>query len=216
MVILLIVCCSWRLFSFQVSNLVLVRIVVHSVNVILFLYRSSGEESKTRSFLPADKQFLITRNGKWNSNCNYQTLSLIVIVVPAIPPETLSQLQESCDKNDALDYFQSVNVEIPQIIHEISQNTNEVTEDSDDFCADDLDDIPDMEDFDNQNLLVTNDPVNRNSSKWVLIILFFRFHIIMAIMIKRWVSSIRRHTIFTLHTTSSIKLRECGYLATIS
>ena len=82
------------------------------------------------------------------------------LLVPAIPPETLSQLQESCDKNDALDYFQSVNVEIPQLIHEISENKSEVFEESVDYGEDDLDEIPDMEDFDNQNLLVSNDPVS--------------------------------------------------------
>lgn len=129
---------------------------------MLYFFRSSGEESKARSFLPADKQFLITRNGKSKGKL---LLSLIIIVVPAIPPETLSQLQESCDKNDALDYFQSVNVEMPQIIHEISQISNEVTEDTDDFSTNDLDDIPDMDDFDNQNLLVTNDPVNSKGAK---------------------------------------------------
>ena len=78
-----------------------------------------------------------------------------------------------------------MNVEIPQIIHEISQNTTEVTEDTDDFGANDLDDIPDMEDFDNQNLLITNDPVKRKVSKWILILICFRFHVIMSIMIKR-------------------------------
>lgn len=89
--------------------------------------------------------------------------------VPAIPHETLSLLQESSDSNDALDYFQSVNVEIPQNIQEITQATPEAVEDILDYEAEDLDDIPDMEDFDNQNLLITDDPVTTFN------ILFYQF-----------------------------------------
>lgn len=80
--------------------------------------------------------------------------------MPAIPHETISLLQESSDSNDALDYFQSVNAEIPQIIQEIIQTTPEIVEDILDYGTEDFDDIPDMEDFNNQNLLVTDDPVN--------------------------------------------------------
>lgn len=83
-----------------------------------------------------------------------------MFIVPAIPPETISLLQESSDPNDSLDYFQSVDVDIPQIIQEISQNAAEIVEESIDYEAEDLDDIPDMEDFDNNNLLITDDPVH--------------------------------------------------------
>lgn len=74
-------------------------------------------------------------------------------------------LQETSDTNDALDYFQSINFEIPQIIQEIAQSNPDVVEDSIDYETEDIDDIPDMEDFENQNLLVTDDPVNLTKLK---------------------------------------------------
>lgn len=85
--------------------------------------------------------------------------------MPAIPYETLSMLQETSDTNDSLDYFQSINFEIPQIIQEIAQSNPDVVGDSIDYETEDLDDIPDMEDFENQNLLVTDDPVNLTKLK---------------------------------------------------
>lgn len=32
---------------------------------VLMLYREKGDSAKARDFLPADKQYLITRNGQW-------------------------------------------------------------------------------------------------------------------------------------------------------
>lgn len=84
------------------------------------------------------------------------------LLVPAIPYETLSQLQESPILNDSLDYFQSVEVENVQIIQEILSNnsTEESSQIISNFEPDSLDDIPDMDDFETQNLLITEDPVN--------------------------------------------------------
>jgi hypothetical protein len=82
--------------------------------------------------------------------------------VPAIPYETLSQLQDSPVLNDSLDHFQSVEVENVQIIQEILCNSSieETSQILSYFEPDNLDDIPDMEDFENQNLLIAEDPVN--------------------------------------------------------
>ena len=59
-----------------------------------------------------------------------------------------------------MDYFQSVNVEISQIIQEISPISPEAIGGTADLEFEDMDDIPDIEDFDNQNLLLTEDPVS--------------------------------------------------------
>lgn len=85
------------------------------------------------------------------------------ILVPAIPFETLSQLQESSDTNDAPDYFQSVEVENSEIIEEIihspiEENGTQIYSNNE---LNDLDEIPDMDDFENENLLLTEDPVNQ-------------------------------------------------------
>jgi len=85
----------------------------------------------------------------------------LLYLVPAIPFETLSQLQESAVLNDSLDYFQSVEVENAQIIQEIVYNspTEKSTQTFSNNETIDLDNIPDMEDFENQNLLIAEDPV---------------------------------------------------------
>lgn len=128
-----------------------------------FLCRSKGEQSKSRSFLPVEKQFLVTKNGK-TSTYNYRLI--LSVLVPAIPPEMLSKLQESSEISDSPDHFQNIDVELSQIIEEIKTNgaetTVSVTNEPENF-----DDIPDIEDFENENLLITNDPVN------LLIISFF-------------------------------------------
>lgn len=86
---------------------------------------------------------------------------IFAILVPAIPFETLSQLQESSDVNDSPDYFQSVEVENSEVIEEIIHSPTEITGTQvySNNEPEDLDDIPDMDDFENENLLLTDDPV---------------------------------------------------------
>ena len=82
-------------------------------------------------------------------------------LVPAIPYETLSQLQETPSLNTSLDHFQSVEVGNAQIIQEIvyKSPTEEITQTFSNNETVYLDNIPDIEDFDNQNLLIIEDPV---------------------------------------------------------
>ncbi len=79
------------------------------------------------------------------------------MLVPAISPETLSQLQESSEMNDALDFFQNIDVQVPQIVEEINIET--ITLDTNE--VENFDGIPDIEDFENENLLITDDPVQK-------------------------------------------------------
>ena len=82
--------------------------------------------------------------------------------MPAIPWETLSMLQECPSYNDLLDHFQSVEVENAQFIQEITNFnlTDEPIKTIPNCDPIDLDYIPDIEDFENQNLLISEDPVN--------------------------------------------------------
>ena len=83
------------------------------------------------------------------------------ILVPAIPYETLSQLQESSDFVDSTDHFQSVEVENSDIIEEIIHSPIESTGAQKYFKNEftDHEEIPDMDDFENENLLLAEDPV---------------------------------------------------------
>lgn len=100
---------------------------------------------------------MITRNG--TSSFDFHIHLIALFVVPAIPYDTLTQLQESSEHNDSSDYFQSVGLDKVQFIEEVfhspvSKQTAIAVE-----SFDDSEDIPDIEDFEDQNLLITNDPV---------------------------------------------------------
>lgn len=69
-------------------------------------------------------------------------------------------MHENHDFNDSLDQFQNIETGNGQIIQEIVCHsvTEEITINNNGLV--DLDNIPDLEDFENQNLLITDDPVN--------------------------------------------------------
>ena len=108
-------------------------------------------------------------------------LLLTSCIVPASPPETLSQLQESTEINDSLDHFQSIEVEIPQIIGEMDNSQFEIS--SIQIEPENFDDIPDMEDFDaDNNLIIANDPVSLNLHI-LYITIFLKFNLIVLVSI---------------------------------
>ena len=83
-----------------------------------------------------------------------------LLLVPAIPFDTLTQLQETDDGNISSDFFQNVDLDKVQFIEEVNQSIvhNQVSlTDESNF---DNENIPDIEDFEGQNILLTNDPVN--------------------------------------------------------
>lgn len=81
------------------------------------------------------------------------------LLVPAIPSDTLSQLNESLvDNNSSSETFQSVSFDITDIIQEITY-INPDTSLSHNY-SENSDEIPDMDDFHSDNLMLANDPVS--------------------------------------------------------
>lgn len=131
--------------------MVSMMLMASKYEVFRFISRSAGDDSKSKSFLPLEKQFLVTRNGK-KFKIKY---FILFFQVPAIPYETLTQLQESDENNDSTDYFQSIELDKVQFIEEVfpSSAAKKSVHSHDD------EDIPDIDDFNDQNLLINNDPV---------------------------------------------------------
>ena len=68
LILLVLVCTSRRFAAIQMPNLDMVIVSFDNVNLHLYLYyniqREAGEAARAVSYLPKDKQFLLTRNGK--------------------------------------------------------------------------------------------------------------------------------------------------------
>ena len=79
--------------------------------------------------------------------------------MPAIPFETLTQLHETDGETESVDFFQSIELDKVQYIEEVYQNSVIKQEPLDIESIEDNENIPDIDDFEDQNLLLTNDPV---------------------------------------------------------
>lgn len=80
-------------------------------------------------------------------------------LVPAIPPETLSKLEEDQESSDSTDDFQNVRLGNLQQIQELTDYLQKLKSGSLTNEDSDPDNIPDIETFNEQNIIISEDPV---------------------------------------------------------
>lgn len=119
--------------------------------LILFSFRTSGDLSKLKPFLPTEKQYLITKNGKFWSSLQYLTFQ-----VPLLSLDKPLHIQDTQDA----DFFEQVELETLHIdeMKEILSDRSASNAESLELSA--SEDIPDMDDFNEPNLLILDDPVS--------------------------------------------------------
>ncbi len=108
---------------------------------------STGEGDKLKSWLPSEKQFLVTKNGTIIKNYIFPLFSV---------PTLLNNSQENLFAVEGEDAFERVHFTTESIsLTEIK----DLNLDQDIPVIDPDEDIPDLDDFNEDNLIISDDPV---------------------------------------------------------